>query len=75
VAAPGADHLNEGEIVAEVLPDLWEPFKRSQATSSGPARGLGLGLYIARQITLAHGGSLEARAGDGRTVFALTLAR
>jgi signal transduction histidine kinase len=67
--------VNEGEIAADVLPDLWEPFRRARTTSSGHARGLGLGLYIARQITQAHGGRLDARAGEGKTTFELSLPR
>jgi signal transduction histidine kinase len=37
--------------------------------------GLGLGLYIVRQILLAHGGNVEVRVGDQRTQFEVTLPR
>lgn len=48
---------NDGSIPADVLPHLFDPFharKRSNARS----QNLGLGLYIAKHIAEAHGGSL-----------------
>ncbi|UBM26422.1 HAMP domain-containing histidine kinase [Pseudomonas sp. p1(2021b)] len=49
---------NLGEpIPAQVLAQLFQPFSRP--LSSRPQQGLGLGLYIANQIALAHGGSME----------------
>ena len=47
-------------IAPEMMPTLFEPFKRG---ARGPgSRNLGLGLYIVRQIAVAHGGSVEARS-------------
>jgi signal transduction histidine kinase len=37
--------------------------------------GIGLGLFIARQIATAHGGSIEARSADGATTFTVRLPR
>jgi PAS domain S-box-containing protein len=57
--------LNDGLVVpAEEHAALFEPFRRGRPTSPD---GLGLGLYIARQIALAHGGRLtvESRASGG----------
>lgn len=67
------DVHNEGpSIPADERKSLFEPLR--QSTKPGGQRrsqsssGLGLGLYIARQIAVAHGGDLElAPAGDGIT--------
>jgi signal transduction histidine kinase len=70
---------NEGTpIPAAVLPQLFEPFRRATGAGAIAARsnGLGLGLYIARQIVLAHRGTLEVHSqeGDG-TTFTVRLPR
>ncbi|HWE26694.1 MAG TPA: ATP-binding protein, partial [Polyangia bacterium] len=59
-------------IPAESIARLFEPFHRSDAT----ARGLGLGLYIVREIARAHRGAVEVRstAADG-TSFIIALPR
>jgi two-component system, OmpR family, sensor histidine kinase VicK len=65
---------NRGAIPKEVLPRLFEPFRsgRQHASRGG---GLGLGLFIARAIARAHGGSLEADSADDSTTFQLVLPR
>lgn len=49
------------------LPHLFEPFYRGARAKSGSATGLGLGLMIARQVAVLHGGTLTAenRPGGG----------
>jgi signal transduction histidine kinase len=42
---------------------IFEQFERSESAAQVP--GLGLGLYIARQIAEAHGGRLEVRSVPG----------
>jgi PAS domain S-box-containing protein len=66
---------NSGEpVAAEMLPTLFEPFKRG-ARGLG-SRNLGLGLYIVRQIAVAHGGSVEARSSaEEGTEFRVLLPR
>lgn len=65
---------NRGAIPKEVLPRLFEPFRsgRQYASRGG---GLGLGLFIARAIARAHGGSLEVDSADDTTMFQLVLPR
>jgi two-component system, chemotaxis family, CheB/CheR fusion protein len=60
-------------IPAQVLPRIFERFYRVDDERSA-REGLGLGLYIAREIVNAHGGQIEARSnlGDGST-FLVTL--
>ena len=37
--------------------------------------GLGLGLYIVREVARAHGGEIDVRSDKGETVFAVRLPR
>ncbi len=46
---------NAGVIPSELMPRIFEPFRRGER--GGP--GLGLGLYIVREITVAHGGEVS----------------
>ncbi|WP_063589083.1 hybrid sensor histidine kinase/response regulator [Achromobacter ruhlandii] len=65
---------NGGTIPPELLPQLFNPF-RSGARPAGGHRGLGLGLFIAQQIVLAHGGRIAAESRDAITRFRVTLPR
>jgi signal transduction histidine kinase len=49
---------------------LFQPFYRGDATRS---KGLGLGLFIATQIAKAHGGHIDLRCEEGRTIFTFTM--
>ena len=62
-----AVHNGGQPIPAYELPTLFEPFR--QGASTGKGQGLGLGLYIAREIVGAHGGEIEASssAAEGTT--------
>jgi signal transduction histidine kinase len=57
-------------IPAEDRERVFEPFARLDAART--ARGVGLGLTIARRVAEVHGGTLVA--GDGEHGFAMTLA-
>jgi len=76
-AAIGADRFelsvtNSGErIPDDVMGQLFKPFWR--AKSSRPREGLGLGLFIASQIAVSHGGTLAAQTSDGSTTFTLSM--
>ncbi|WP_239469945.1 GAF domain-containing sensor histidine kinase [Archangium violaceum] len=48
-------------VSPELLPRLFERFARGPKSS-----GLGLGLYLARRIALAHGGTLEVHSSPGK---------
>jgi signal transduction histidine kinase len=66
---------NAGAISADCIPTLFEPFKRTAPARTGE-RGLGLGLFIAREIVQAHGGDIAVRTHGGETtVFEVTLPR
>lgn len=66
---------NRGTIPFALMPDLFKPFHLRREIR-GPSGGLGLGLYIARELARAHGGTLTVRSTerDG-TDFQLTLPR
>ncbi len=58
---------NQGKAVPEELrQDLFHPFRRG-AHASG--EGLGLGLYIASSIAMAHNGRIEVKCESGTTTF------
>jgi PAS domain S-box-containing protein len=66
---------NMGVIPAELLPKLFEPLVGS-ARSLEHSSGLGLGLYITREIIRAHGGTIEVASDDPHgTMFVITLPR
>ncbi|NMM79329.1 hybrid sensor histidine kinase/response regulator [Acidovorax sp. SRB_14] len=65
---------NEGAIAESLMAHLFNPF-RERIHQPGRHQGLGLGLYIAQQIVLAHGGTIEASSGDARTTFRVQLPR
>ena len=70
---------NEGaRIPAEVLSLLFSPLRHTsnaQADRFSGSSGLGLGLYIAREIALAHGGSIDVSSGEQGTTFSVRLPR
>ncbi len=66
VASSGA-----GEIPADKVAELFEPFRRGPVERTGTVRGSGLGLSIVRAVLLAHGGTATAVPvpGGGLTVL------
>ncbi|OKA23947.1 histidine kinase [Pseudomonas versuta] len=65
---------NQGPpIPADVIPNLFQPYSRP--ASDTPQAGLGLGLYIASQIALSHGGQVDVVSNEQQgTVFTFRFA-
>jgi phosphoserine phosphatase RsbU/P len=64
---------NRGRAIPEsVRATLFTPFHR-HGQSRRKSLGLGLGLYITREIVLAHGGEIVVDSSDERTCFSVTL--
>ncbi len=51
-----------GGITTEMLLDIFEPFVSYGKPGSLKAFGTGLGLFVAREIVLAHGGDISVRS-------------
>ena len=67
---------NRGTIPAEILPNIFDPFRGTRDREGGRHGGLGLGLYIVQQIVLAHGGTIDVQSGvDDTTTFRIELPR
>jgi CheY-like chemotaxis protein len=65
---------NQGVIAPDLLQRLFDPFRGSRPLSE--ARGLGLGLFISRQIVDAHGGTIAvASTAEGGTAVTIRLPR
>ncbi len=65
---------NQGEIPRELLPYVFDPF-RGIKVKRGAGDGLGLGLYIAKEIVTAHGGSIRLHSEQGMTELQIELPR
>ncbi len=53
-------------IPASMLEEIFEPFRQVDATLSRSHGGLGIGLWLARQLVRSHGGTIEAHSqGSG----------
>jgi PAS domain S-box-containing protein len=66
---------NEGAgIPADELPLLFQRFHRTDEARRSGVKGIGLGLYITRQLIEAHGGQITAESAPGRgATFIVTL--
>jgi signal transduction histidine kinase len=54
---------NQGEAIPpEIIPDLFQPFRRAPTAVSGGKRGWGLGLMLVQSIAEAHGGSIAVES-------------
>lgn len=60
-------------IPPDELERIFEPFGRASNAQQTSIPGMGLGLYICRQIASAHGGELRAESSGTGAVMRLTL--
>jgi PAS domain S-box-containing protein len=70
------DVTNRGNpIPADVMPFIFEPFRRARQREKSSTGNIGLGLYIAHHIVQSKGGTLDAHSADGTTTFTVRLPR
>lgn len=69
---------NKGSAIEkEILKQIFDPLTRGpgQAERDDSGSGLGLGLYIVREVARAHGGDVSVRSDNRETVFDVKLPR
>jgi signal transduction histidine kinase len=67
---------NQGLIPADILSNLFTPFQRGTEVHPRTGKSIGLGLYIARRLVVAHGGTIDVLCiPDEGTTFAVRLPR
>jgi signal transduction histidine kinase len=64
---------NAGEIPRELVPHLFDAF--GSKADHKKREGLGIGLYIVRQVALAHGGTVDAVSAAGQTTVSVRMPR
>lgn len=62
-------------IAEDDIQRIFEPYERTEASSTESPTGVGIGLYVSRLLAQLMGGDLECVRLDGRTVFILRLSR
>ncbi len=72
-----AVHNHGPKIEQLLLVQIFEPLKRGSDNQfvSGSEGSFGLGLYIAREIAMAHHGNISAKSDENETVFTVRLPR
>ncbi len=69
---------NKGPVISpEKIPGLFDPFRRGVSDpGSSIEQGLGLGLYIVKQIILSHEGTIDVESTQAKgTTFTISLPR
>jgi two-component system sensor histidine kinase VanS len=64
---------NAGSIPKDKLAAIFEKFYRLDASRSSDTGGAGLGLAIAKEIIVQHGGKIYAESKDNYTTFTVEL--
>ena len=63
-------------LSSDALHALFDPLRRgSLPANKGEHASLGLGLFLVREIAIAHGGDVAAHVGEGVTTFVIHLPR
>lgn len=52
-------------IAPESLPQLFQPFYRAPQTADWQIEGMGIGLYMVKEIVLLHGGDVDVTSQEG----------
>lgn len=82
--ATGEEAYSLAILVADVLGEelsrftvrIFERFVQAGAESRATSSGLGLGLFIAREVMLAHGGAIDVESSEGQgATFTVRLPR
>ena len=61
---------NQGPVIEKAkIKDIFKPLVKLQPRSGSEGTSMGLGLYIAREIAEAHGGSIEVTSTEAATTF------
>lgn len=68
---------NAGHVTPADAARMFEPLQRgdTETVRHGARDGLGLGLFIVREVARAHGGEVDARCEDEQTTFIVRLPR
>ena len=64
---------NQGMVPQNKLERIFEKFYRMDDARTTATGGAGLGLAIAKDIVLLHGGKINAESSNGKTAFTVTL--
>ena len=68
-------HNRGPAIPANVIPFIFDPFRRA-SEQGAPSNGIGLGLFIVKQIVEAHRGTVAVESNDDvGTIFTVNLPR
>jgi signal transduction histidine kinase len=68
--------VNRGPTIERsALGQIFDPLKRGPEQRHDTDDGVGLGLYIVREVARAHGGEVHVRSDKEKTVFAVCLPR
>jgi PAS domain S-box-containing protein len=63
-------------IPADVLPHLFDPFRRGRHSTQNDTGNVGLGLFIVDQLVRAHAGDIQVRSNEAEgTTFTVRLPR